>query len=98
VTLHDLENALSELVATMFWTSKFPLQSNVLSTLNPPILKVNHIPPTHQIDEIRVDLLPGVNGIFMEYGLSEIENPLVFLPGENTTATEQFIRIQLNLS
>ncbi|KAJ6583675.1 hypothetical protein B0H10DRAFT_1962074 [Mycena sp. CBHHK59/15] len=71
VTLHDLENAVSDLGASMFWT-------------------MGHIPPTHQVEPIRQ------NGIQQgEYGLSEVQNSLVLLPGETATATEQSIRIRV---
>ncbi|KAF7354158.1 hypothetical protein MVEN_01103400 [Mycena venus] len=74
VTLHDLENALSELVATMFWT-------------------IGHIAPTHEVQIIR-DLGP----LQPEYALYDVESPVMLLPSGNTTATEQSLKIRLNLN
>jgi hypothetical protein len=85
VALHDLENALSELVATMFWTSKLPLQSTDTVKSQTPILKVGHIPPAHQLQ-------------VGDYRLVEVEYPLVLLPGQNATATGQSLKIRLDVS
>ncbi|KAJ7859234.1 hypothetical protein B0H13DRAFT_1901544 [Mycena leptocephala] len=77
VTLYDLENTLSELVATMFWT-------------------IGHVTPTY---EIQMGDLKFQDGIWpWEYRLGEVENPLVLLPGGNTTATNQSIKIRLDVS
>ncbi|KAF7358089.1 hypothetical protein MVEN_00856900 [Mycena venus] len=70
VTLHDLENALSELVATMFWT-------------------IGHIAPTYQVQK------NSTNGTF---SLDDVKSPLVLLPGRNTTANEQSVKVRLDLN
>ncbi|KAJ7828011.1 hypothetical protein B0H13DRAFT_2373448 [Mycena leptocephala] len=77
VTLHDLENALSELVATMFWT-------------------IGHIVPTYQVQ--LSDILQQDNTTVLDYHLSEVENPVLLLPGGDTRATEQSIKIRLDLN
>ncbi|KAJ7837059.1 hypothetical protein B0H14DRAFT_2792720 [Mycena olivaceomarginata] len=85
VTLHVLENTLSELVATMFWT-------------------IGHIVPPYQVQELDIPLsdIPlrgNQDGGFVEtYCLGDVENTVMLLSGRDTTATEQSIKIRLDLN
>ncbi|KAJ7863581.1 hypothetical protein B0H13DRAFT_2565026 [Mycena leptocephala] len=77
VALHDLENAFSELVATMFWT-------------------IGHIAPTHQVEVGGIKLQDNMT--VLDSHLVEVEIPVVLLPGRNTTANEQSLKIRLDMN
>ncbi|KAJ7810881.1 hypothetical protein B0H14DRAFT_3756324 [Mycena olivaceomarginata] len=78
VTLHDLENALSELVATMFWTSRAH-RSDISSRGVRHSTAILHATVRHST-------------------IREVENTVMLLSGRDTTATEQSIKIRLNIS
>jgi hypothetical protein len=86
VPLHALENALSRVVATMFWTCK--IQSVLHAT--PDCCSVGHIPPTHG------PVTWGYHNRTMVSVLLEATNSTFFLKG-NATITEMVTQIHLEV-
>jgi hypothetical protein len=81
VTLHELENALSVLVASMFWTCEFKFSYQPL-TQPRSLYSVGHIGPTHGLIDY-----PSVPEADASYSIAEVSKPLFLLQGNATVTT-----------
>ncbi|KAJ7200664.1 hypothetical protein B0H12DRAFT_1081175 [Mycena haematopus] len=83
LTLHDLENALSELVATMFWTLGHIPPTHQLSASN---------------ERVTVENATVTETEPSGFNLVQVDNLIVLFPGENATANEQSTETRLDIS